>query len=159
MTVIDAINEVDNLKPNMYEVEEKIKWLSRLDVRIFEEVLATHILSDAEKARFLPENPEPAPEQDDTAYWALDLQRRYPRLQLERLVFNGYGPGDTGETLLVGEPYDELYSCWLAGQIDWHNMEYDSFNANNARFESLYSDFRNAFNRTHKPIGINKLYY
>lgn len=49
MKVIDAINEVDNLKANMYTLQDKIKWLSRLDRRIKLEIIDTHELIDSEE--------------------------------------------------------------------------------------------------------------
>lgn len=122
MTINQAINEVDNLKPNMYGLPEKIKWLSRLDRRIFEQILMTH-----------------EPDEDRT--------------------FAEYTEEDLDRELIVGEPYDEMYVFWLAAQIDQNNMEYVSFNNTNALFESVYSAFRNAFNRTHMPKGRRKIYF
>lgn len=132
MTLRDAINEVDNLKPNMYGMQEKIKWLSRLDTLIFQENLLNHRLSDEEAAPFLQEG---------------------------KLVFDGYTEDDVEKELLVGEPYDDLYRHWLSAQVDWNNMEYDGFNASNAMFESVYGEFRKAFNRTHRPLGRQNIYY
>lgn len=42
MTVIEAINAVDELKPNSYTQEQKIGWLNILDGRIMTEVIRTH---------------------------------------------------------------------------------------------------------------------
>ena len=42
MKVQDAINEADNLKPNMYSTGDKVTWLSRLDLRIKTEIYDTH---------------------------------------------------------------------------------------------------------------------
>jgi hypothetical protein len=42
MKIIDAINEIDSLKPNGYEQTEKIRWLSRLDGIIKVEILDNH---------------------------------------------------------------------------------------------------------------------
>ena len=42
MTVIEAIEEVDNLKPNLFGVPNKIAWLSRLDYRVYRELWETH---------------------------------------------------------------------------------------------------------------------
>lgn len=125
MRIEDAIAEVDSLKPNMFEEKEKIKWLSRLDMRIYEEIILTHEYNDGE----------------------------------EEVVFSGYDSDDNEKELLVGEPYDELYIHWLEAQIDYNNMEYDSFNASNALFESTYSAFRNAYNRSHLPKGVRKNYF
>ena len=42
MTIMDAINRVDTLKPNRYELSEKIKWLSTLDERVKRTIIDTH---------------------------------------------------------------------------------------------------------------------
>ena len=42
MTIIEAINEIDSVKPNDYTQTEKIKWLSNLDSMIKKEVIDTH---------------------------------------------------------------------------------------------------------------------
>lgn len=42
MTIIEAINAVDAVKPNSYSQDEKIAWLSRLDGNIKAEVVDTH---------------------------------------------------------------------------------------------------------------------
>ena len=42
MTIMDVINRIDNLKPNRYDQIEKIKWLSALDSRIMNDIIATH---------------------------------------------------------------------------------------------------------------------
>lgn len=42
MTIAEAINHVDKLKPNQYSQSFKVKWLSKLDGQILKEVFATH---------------------------------------------------------------------------------------------------------------------
>ena len=42
MTIIEAINRVDALKPNSYSQDEKIGWLSKLDGTIKSEIIDTH---------------------------------------------------------------------------------------------------------------------
>ena len=42
MTLMEAINEADRLKPNAYSTEDKLRWLERLDRRIWREILQTH---------------------------------------------------------------------------------------------------------------------
>lgn len=42
MTIIEAINQIDILKPNTYSQEDKIKWLSTLDGIIKREIIDTH---------------------------------------------------------------------------------------------------------------------
>lgn len=125
MKIQEAIAEVDNLKPNMYGEDEKIRWLSRLDSRIWQDIVLTH-------KRLEGETPE---------------------------SFSPYTVEDGEKELLVGEPYDEIYVRWLEAQIDYSNMEYDSFNNSNAVFEALFSAFRNAYNRSHMPLGTVKRYF
>lgn len=42
MTLREAISQCDGVKPNQYTVQEKIRWLSRLDGRVQEEILNVH---------------------------------------------------------------------------------------------------------------------
>ena len=125
MTLEEAIRKTDNLKPNMFPVEQKIEWLSWLDQKVYREIFKTHEYNAGET----------------------------------EITFDGYGPDDLETDLLVGEPYCEMYIHRLASQIDYHNMEYDGFNAANAMFESVYKDFRNDYNEEHMPLGVRKKYF
>ena len=125
MTIHDAIAEVDSLKSNMFGEKDKIRWLSRLEARIYQEIICTHQRNEGE----------------------------------EEISFTGYGEDDGEKELLVGQPHDELYLRWLEAQIDYHNMEYDSFNNSNAVFDAVFSSFRNAYNQSHMPKGTRKIYY
>ena len=42
MTLMEAINRVDSIKPNRYTQAEKIKWLSTLDGIVKAEIIDTH---------------------------------------------------------------------------------------------------------------------
>lgn len=125
MTIHDAIAEVDSLKPNMFGEKDKIRWLSRLEARIYQEIICTHQRNEGE----------------------------------EEISFTGYGEDDGEKELIVGQPHDELYLHWLEAQIDYHNMEYDSFNNSNAVFDAVFSSFRNAYNQSHMPKGTGKIYF
>ena len=48
MRIIEAINQVDALKPNTYSGGEKITWLSRLDAMIKKNIIDTHEGGDVE---------------------------------------------------------------------------------------------------------------
>lgn len=50
MTLMEAINHLDAVKPNSYGQREKIKWLSNLDGLIKKEIIDTH--EDGEKVIF-----------------------------------------------------------------------------------------------------------
>ena len=125
MTIHDAIAEVDSLKSNMFSEKDKIRWISRLEARIYQEIICTHQRNEGE----------------------------------EEISFTGYGEDDGEKELIVGKPHDELYLHWLEAQIDYHNMEYDSFNNSNAVFDAVFSSFRNAYNQSHMPKGTRKIYY
>lgn len=42
MTVREAIDRLDGLKPNQYTEEDKLRWLSELDMGVFMDVILTH---------------------------------------------------------------------------------------------------------------------
>lgn len=42
MTIIEAINKIDTLKSNTYSQEDKIDWLSRLDMMVKTQIVDTH---------------------------------------------------------------------------------------------------------------------
>lgn len=42
MTIKECIDTVDNVKPNQYGIEDKVRWLSFLDHVIINDVLKTH---------------------------------------------------------------------------------------------------------------------
>ena len=46
MTIIEAINYIDSIKPNNYSQNDKILWLSRLDGKVKEEIINTHESSE-----------------------------------------------------------------------------------------------------------------
>ena len=46
MKIIDAINEIDALKPNTASQSDKIRWLSQLDGRLKKEIIDTHELKE-----------------------------------------------------------------------------------------------------------------
>lgn len=42
MTIIEAINRIDTLKPNRYELSDEVRWLSTIDGVIKAEIIDTH---------------------------------------------------------------------------------------------------------------------
>ena len=47
MTIIEAVNKIDALKPNNYTTENKVAWLSTIDGIIKSEIIDTHEGADA----------------------------------------------------------------------------------------------------------------
>lgn len=50
MTLIEAINRIDTVKPNTYSLDEKVRWLSTLDSMVKTEIIDTH--EDGESVSF-----------------------------------------------------------------------------------------------------------
>ena len=42
MTIIEAIDRLDSLKPNIYTQNDKIRWLSKLDWMVKKQIIDTH---------------------------------------------------------------------------------------------------------------------
>lgn len=42
MTVKEAIDRADAMKPNTYQLEDKLRWLSFLEAQVYNEVINTH---------------------------------------------------------------------------------------------------------------------
>lgn len=42
MTINEAVSLVDRMRPNQFDFETKVKWLSKLDGMVFREILQTH---------------------------------------------------------------------------------------------------------------------
>lgn len=49
MTIIEAINRIDTLKPNTYDQPTKMYWLSKLDGIIFDKIIKTHEGAEVEQ--------------------------------------------------------------------------------------------------------------
>lgn len=53
MTIAEAINRIDTLRPNAYTVAEKIAWLNTLDGLIYRNIIKTHFRNcDEEEVTF-----------------------------------------------------------------------------------------------------------
>ena len=42
MKIIEAINQIDSMKHNTYSQDNKVAWLSRLDMMVFNHIIKTH---------------------------------------------------------------------------------------------------------------------
>lgn len=124
MTIGQAIQLVDRLKPNSYSDALKISWLSKLDGQINIEIFRTH------------EGNPLITEENETG------------------EFTGYVPDSPQDTeLLVPFPYDEdVYSYYLQARIDQENAEIAKYNQSIALYNSAINAFQSAWNRTHLPL-------
>ena len=62
-----------------------------------------------------------------------------------------YTEADQNKQLLVGMPYDDLYTWWLQAQVDLANGEYDRARNTLAIFNALWSQFVCWFSQRYDP--------
>lgn len=120
MTIAEIISKVDALKPNQYETEQKINWLSQLDSQIFTDVLSTH--EDSKLTTFTPYT-------EDSA------------------------------ELIVGTPYDGIYTSWLEAMIDKANGDVNRYNNSSADFNGYLQAYKCNYNKTHMPKYTGKMHF
>lgn len=58
--------------------------------------------------------------------------------------------------LLVPEPYSKLYVSALGYKIDYFNGEYERFNNSAAMYNTELQEFKNYWNREHKPHQLHR---
>lgn len=72
----------------------------------------------------------------------------------EGVTFTGYDEQTDKDTeLLIPEPYADAYLLYMETQIDYTNGEYAKYNNAMERFNTVWRDFQNWYNRTHMPKG------
>lgn len=74
--------------------------------------------------------------------------------------FHGYNAETDQETNLLAEaPYDEMYLFWMQAMMDYHNGEMAGYNNSMAKFDDLYTKFRNWYNRENMVKGTAIKYW
>ncbi len=126
MTIREAIDRADTIKPNQYPDEIKIQWLSELDNRIYNDIFLTH---------------------EDNPY--LDIEPPAEGEEDQRLIFPYT---DDATTLLAEAPYDILYPSYLKAKMDEANEEMGKYQNSAAMYNSQYQDYTRWYNRCHMPI-------
>ena len=72
----------------------------------------------------------------------------------EKVTFAGFdADADLQTRLLVEAPFDTVYLRWLEAQIDYHNGEYDKFNAAMRLFNAAWENFENDYKQNHPPVS------
>lgn len=72
----------------------------------------------------------------------------------DEVVYEGYTEDTPLETELIApHPYDEVYTRYLEAQIDYYNGENKRFNNSIALYNAAFINYKNWYNRTHKPIS------
>ena len=91
-TMNTVIERVDKVKPNAFDADIKLGWLSKV-----EGTISTEVYGMAEP--------------------------RVPRV-----------PEDADEELMAPEAFDDIYDLYLSAMIDFHNREYEEYNASATLF-------------------------
>lgn len=105
MKAIDIIDRVDLMEPNQYSPEQKLRWLSALDGRIYLEVIAAHALPGAD--RELPDYQTGDEELLVSPPYADDLYYNY--LQAMIAAENGENTRYNKRMAL----YNSAYTAWV----------------------------------------------
>lgn len=149
MTIQEAINQVDRMKPNAITADEKIGWLSHLDQMIWNEVFTRHVI------------PAPGEQPEYTTqdgYWPDPLSpdpiREKPIIVPAGQTITPPKPEYTSDTdtdtqLLVESPYDDIYPYYLASKIDVVNQEYDLYASNSQLYNNAYQTYVDYVHRTY----------
>ena len=142
MTIQEALDRIDLMRPNMVAKAIKVAALSELDGLVWKEIIKNH------------EDGTPAPLTPDEQILFLSPEERTigTEAEEEEEEFTGYTVDtDPGTELLVGFPYDEIYTWYLAARVDWQNQEFDKYNNDRALFNNAYDTFSDYYTRTHMP--------
>ena len=70
--------------------------------------------------------------------------------------FEGYSETKLSESLIVGSPYDRLYTAYLKMKIDGENGETAKYNNSASMFNAYMMEYRKHYNKTHMPLDITK---
>ena len=146
MTLQEALDQADELKPNMMSRRLKIKYLTEIEQLIWNEIILKHYpegyvpprpyYPDLDPLNMGPAYPEPTP--DMTPEPAYTEQT------------------DPGTVLQIPDPYSEVYVFWLMSKIDIQNQEDGRYNIDRAHFENAYQTMSDWYNRTHMPKSYNR---
>lgn len=78
----------------------------------------------------------------------------------ESVVFNGYDSTTPEDTeLLVPAPHTSIYLYWLEAKMDYRNGEYGKYNNSMIAYNSAYSTYERAYNRSHMPLTKSFKYF
>lgn len=127
MKLQQAIDRVDEMRPNMQSRTLKLDWLSELDGLIWKEIIIKHWMTGEEMLRY-------ARNEDGT------------------FVVPAYDEDtDEGTEMLVAFPYDNIYLYWLMAKIDEQTLETEKYNNDRAMFNASYESFSDYWTRNHMP--------
>lgn len=135
MTANKVIEYVDGLRPNAYEEEVKLQWISDLDGMV-----KRLVFQEKEVAETLYKEGKITEE---------EYNDRLEAAKVKPYVY----PDDMDKELLIPPPFDSLYSLYLESMIDYYNREYSNYNNSAAMFEARLAEYKKAYIREHRARG------
>ena len=126
MTIAQILAVVDETRPNQFDENIKIGWLSELDGRIFNEVILTHAhdkVDDGEGNMVEP-------------------------------TFTAYSQENEDEQLIIPDTYADIYRHYLFAQIDYSIGETDRFQNSMIMFNSSLQQYKDWYNSNNKPNQV-----
>lgn len=154
MTIQEALDRVDRMKPNNIEPEEKINWLSKLDQMIWNELYTRHVIPAAGTTITGTVgdgwwgNPLEAPDivEHPSIVWTVS-PNGFDDGTPDKPTYNN--ETDPSTELLVESPYDDLYPLYLASRIDQVNQEYDLYANNSTLYNNAFQTYADFVHRTY----------
>lgn len=148
MTIQQALDRVDRMKPNQLEPEEKIEMLSKLDQMIWNEIFTKYRMDW-----------KPGQDRQPDGYWPNPLEppaiteKPIPITPSENSIPKPTYDNETPTTtvLLIESPYDDIYPLYLAAQIDLRNQEFDLYTNNSQLYNNMYQTYVDFVHRTYPP--------
>ena len=146
MTIQEALDMIDMIKPNMVPPEAKVRWLGDLDGMLWREVVLAHEHGEA-PARPKPPSVDPF---DRKPMHTMQDERQEGH-EAEHSLPDYDMVTDLGTQLLAPHPYSKMYPLYLAQQIDLANAEIEKYNNDSALFQTAFNDYNAWYTRTHMP--------
>lgn len=146
MKIADVLAEVDELKPNQYDDSLKIQWISRLEGKIYNDVVMTHEMnlkktdSSDDIESLIPADEDAEEETEETE-----------EVEETEEGFGGYTEADINTTLIAEDTYADMYKYYVMAMIDFAAGETARYTNSMIMFNQAYSDYCHYINRTYMP--------
>ena len=142
MTLQEALDIVDEMKPNMMSRKLKLKYLTEIEQLIFDEIVSKHYPKGWTPPRTIRPAEDPMDRQEEEAA----EEQEKP----EKPVYNEQS--DDGTVMIVPDPYSMVYIYWVMSKIDIQNQEDARYNIDRAHFENAYNTMSDWWTREHMPV-------
>lgn len=83
--------------------------------------------------------------------WLADLDGMVATVVMQQEPVEYEYPRDMDRELLIPTPWERVYGLYLEAMIDYHNREYNEYNAVMVMFNNVFEDFKKAYIRAVMP--------